>query len=235
MAWRDLAFFHWRVDPARVAAHLPPGLEVDLYRGEAWLGVVPFRMANARLRGIPASPPFLELNLRTYVAADGVPGVWFFSLDAGSPSAVRAARAVLHLPYFNADIERREEGGWIHDRSVRIHRGEAQAQFAGTFRPVGPAFKAAVDSLEHWLTERYFLYALTPSGRLTRGAVAHVPWPLRDALGHVDQCSLGEPFGLPLEGSPLVHASVGVAVRAWMPQTVRLPRPGGQFSASPPL
>lgn len=223
MNWRDLAFYHWRVDPARIALHLPPGLEVDLYRGEAWLGVVPFRMANSRLRGMPPTHSFLELNLRTYVTAGGVPGVWFFSLDAASPAAVGAARAVLHLPYFGARIVRREEGGWTHDRSIRTHRGEARAEFEGSFRPVGPTFTAAPGSLAHWLTERYLLYAVTPSGRLTRGAVAHAPWPLRDALGHVTRCTLGDPFGLPLEGPPLVHCSPGVAVRAWMPGAVPAP------------
>lgn len=220
MNWRDLAFYHWRVDPARIAPHLPPGLDVDLYGGEAWLGVVPFHMTNARLRGVPASHSFLELNLRTYVTAGGVPGVWFFSLDAGSPGAVQAARVVLHLPYFDARIERRKVGGWTQDRSLRTHRGQARARFEGSFRPVGPTFTSSPGSLEHWLTERYFLYAVTPSGQLKRGAVAHDPWPLRDALGHVEQCSLGEGFGLPLEGPPLIHASAGVGVRAWLPRDV---------------
>ena len=33
-----------------------------------------------------------ELNVRTYVHFDGVPGVWFFSLDASNALAVWAAR-----------------------------------------------------------------------------------------------------------------------------------------------
>src|SRR5688572_10864834 len=49
--WHDLLFAHWPVSPARVAAHLPDGLQLDLYKGQAWLGVVPFYLTGMRLRG----------------------------------------------------------------------------------------------------------------------------------------------------------------------------------------
>jgi uncharacterized protein len=43
-----------------------------------------------------------ELNVRTYVHLDGVPGLWFFSLDANNAVAVLGARVAFHLPYFKA-------------------------------------------------------------------------------------------------------------------------------------
>ena len=46
----------------------------------------------------------------------------------------------------------------------------AAAAFAGRYRPVGPAAPAQPGTLEHWLTERYCLYALH-DGRVLR---AHV-------------------------------------------------------------
>src|SRR4051794_22172166 len=87
MRWEDLLFAHWRIEPGLLRPHIPSGLELDLFDGAAWLGVVPFRMANTRLRVLPPMPgtsAFPELNVRTYVTRDGKPGVWFFSLDAGS-------------------------------------------------------------------------------------------------------------------------------------------------------
>ena len=52
----------------------------------AWVGLVPFRMAGIAPRGlgkIPYLGTFPETNVRTYVVGpDGVPGVWFDSLDA---------------------------------------------------------------------------------------------------------------------------------------------------------
>ena len=88
-SWHNLLFAHWPIDAARLRTLrplIPAALEIDTFDGEAWIGVVPFRMSGVRLRGTPALPTlsaFPELNVRTYVKRDGKPGVWFFSLDAG--------------------------------------------------------------------------------------------------------------------------------------------------------
>ena len=96
LTWDDLLFVHWRVPAEDVQRRLPDALEVELHSGSAWLGIVPFRVSSLRSRGllpVPGVSSFLELNVRTYVrSADGKPGVWFFSLDATSRLAVRAAR-----------------------------------------------------------------------------------------------------------------------------------------------
>jgi len=79
-----------------VAPLLPPGLTLDTRDGKAWIGVVPFLMSKVAPRCCPPIPKlsrFLELNVRTYVTHGGKPGVWFFSLDAENPVAVRVARA----------------------------------------------------------------------------------------------------------------------------------------------
>ena len=52
-SWHDLLFAHWPVPPAVLAARLPRGLELDTFAGQAWLGVVPFRMAGVRPRPLP--------------------------------------------------------------------------------------------------------------------------------------------------------------------------------------
>ena len=80
------------------------------------MGVVPFRMSDVAPRFVPAMPwmsAFPELNIRTYVSLQGKPGVWFFSLDATNPVAVRVARLAFHLPYMDANITiRQDESGW---------------------------------------------------------------------------------------------------------------------------
>jgi uncharacterized protein YqjF (DUF2071 family) len=90
-SWHDLLSAHWKVDAAVVRTHIPAELEIDTFDGQAWLGVVPFRMSGVRWRCTPALPwisVFPELNVRTYVTTQGKPGVWFFSLDAANPIAV---------------------------------------------------------------------------------------------------------------------------------------------------
>src|SRR5437867_5100192 len=105
MRWHDLLFLHWPVRPEIIRPLIPNGLELDTFDGAAWIGVVPFRMTGVRLRWLPPLPgisAFPELNVRTYVRVRDRPGVYFFSLDAGSRTAVAMARAWFHLPYFHA-------------------------------------------------------------------------------------------------------------------------------------
>ena len=163
--WGDLLFMHWPVPAAVLAPFLPPRLALDLYDGHAWLAVVPFRMWDVRTRftpPIPGANQFLELNVRTYVHLDGVPGVWFLSLDATNALAVWAARTFFHLPYLRARMTlARPAPGQVRYAAHRTHAGAPAAHFATTWA-VGelfPATEAAPGSLAFFLTERYCLYA----------------------------------------------------------------------------
>src|SRR5215468_11352605 len=160
--WHDLLFAHWPVPVETMRASVPPSLELDLFDGRAWLGVVPFRMSGVRLRWTPALPwlsAFPELNVRTYVVAEGKPGVWFFSLDAWNPVAVEAARIWFHLPYFHARMVCEEKQSWIHYHSMRNDQRAPAALLEARYRPAGERFEARRGTLEHFLTERYCLYA----------------------------------------------------------------------------
>src|SRR5712692_7217598 len=113
-------------------------------------------MTGVRLRGLPPVPgmsSFPELNVRTYVTAEGKPGVWFFSLDAASRIAVRAARAWFHLPYFDARMESRRNGEEVAYTSRRTHRGAPPAEISARYRARGEVFPSVSGSLEHFLTE----------------------------------------------------------------------------------
>ncbi len=224
--WADLLFAHWPVPAEVIQAQLPGRLQVDTFDGHAWLGVVPFRMWDVHTLITPPVPgvrEFLELNVRTYVHLDGVPGVWFFSLDASNPLAVWAARTFFHLPYFRAKLGlTRPTAGQVHYTGERTHRGMAPARFSATWR-VGEALPPAEpDSLEFFLTERYALYAASGGGapgrgdKLYRGRIAHSAWPLHRAeLLHYES-GLIESLGLPTPpGAPVLHAGGPVRVDLW--------------------
>ena len=222
MSWLDLLFAHWAVQAEKVQATLPEGLEVDLYEGQAWLGVVPFWMDNVGLRGLPYMPGvkrFPELNVRTYVVQDGKPGVWFYSLDATSSFAVATARATFNLPYYRAHMDTSRnpvEGGWVDYRSVRTHGGVGPGEFLGRFRPSGEVYGAREGTLEHWLTERYCLYSADPKGRVFRGEIHHAPWPLRPAEAEIQTNTVAEHAGFALEGPPAhLHFVDRIDVVGW--------------------
>lgn len=221
-SWHDLLFAHWRVNTAALRKHIPRELEIDTYQGQAWLGVVPFRMSGVRLRGTPSLPwlsAFPELNVRTYVTDGGKPGVWFFSLDAGNRIAVAIARAWFHLPYFRARMSCRGQNGWVEYRSSRSHRGAPCGVLSGRYRPVGDTFTARPGTLEYFLTERYCLYTTDVRGRVLRGEIHHPPWPLQPAEAELLSNTMPEADGinLPLD-KPLLHFAKLQDMIAWPPR-----------------
>ncbi len=222
MVWHDLLFAHWPVSESALRALLPrttPALELDTFQGQAWIGVVPFRMSGIRHRGYPAIPgttAFPELNVRTYVTVNGRPGVWFFSLDAASRLAVRAARLCFHLPYFDAVMECENDDGWIRYASRRKNGHEGVAELAARYRPTGPVFHSEEGSLEDWLTARYRLFAGGRQGKLWRGEIQHQPWPLQRAEAKFGTLNMTRWLGLNLpDASPHLLFSNHLAVQAW--------------------
>lgn len=209
--WDDLLFVHYRVPVERLRALVPDGLELQQHSGSGWLGVTPFVVTGLRARGLlplPFTSSFRELNVRTYVTRDGKPGIWFFSLDASSQLAVEAARRLYRLPYFRAEISvQRRAGELLYDCS----RGEGKA-FSAAYRADGDAFEAEAGSLEHFLTERYCLYA-EHEGRLYRADIHHRPWPLQPAAARIDLNTM-PPLKV-TEVDPLLHFSARQDVVIW--------------------
>jgi uncharacterized protein YqjF (DUF2071 family) len=224
MSWHDLCFLHWPVDAGLLTPLLPTGLSLDTFNGVAWIAVVPFRMTDVSARGVPRIrriSDFGELNVRIYVTAGGKPGVWFLSLDATQPLAVRVARTFFHLPYLDARIELRRDGDTVRYESVRTHLGAGPAELAVSYRPIGPPVSAVPGSIEHFLTERYCLYAADKRGRIRRQEIDHAPWPLRPAAVEIERCSMTRPYGISLDGEPhLAHVADRLDVVGWLPHRV---------------
>ena len=213
--WDGLLFAHWRVEAEAVRALVPPELSVDEHDGSAWLGITPFDLTGFRLRGtlpLPVVSCFPEINVRTYVTAEGKPGIWFFSLDTSSLIAVEAARRAYKLPYFHARIARDRDEDRIHYSSAR-RDAIRPFVFGATYEPAGMAFEPESGTLEHFLTERYCLYAADESG-LYRAEIHHTPWRILPAGVSIDLNTM-PPDGLELDGEPLCHVAERQDVVIW--------------------
>lgn len=219
-AWLELTFLHWHFDPAAVRRLIPAELELDLWEGRAYVGLVPFILDDITLTKAPAAPwlsRFNETNVRTYVRdRTGARGVWFFSLDAARLAAVIGARVSYALPYFWAKMSVRKEVGRVLYRSVRRHGPEGMTDIV--IRPGDPVTEPT--ELEHFLSARWRLFAYR-GGRLLRADVEHPRWPLqRAAVERLDQTLL-QADGLPAPvGAPLVHFSAGTRVLTGWPAPV---------------
>ena len=217
--WDRLLFAHWPVPFDALRSLVPAALELDRYDGEAWLGVVPFLMSGVRPRALPAVPwlsAFPELNVRTYVTAGGKAGVYFFSLDAGNPLAVKIARGWFHLPYFRARFAISQAGERTKYRSMRIHSGAPPADLDVTYRPTDAAYASTHGSLDTFLTERYCLYTTDVRGRLQRGEIHHQQWPLQPAEAEFRRNTMAQGDGLTLPDTPpLLHYARHLEVLVW--------------------
>src|SRR5215831_7389686 len=215
--WCDLLFAHWRIDPQLLRAKVPSQFPLDLFGGDAWIGVVPFRMSNVGPRGLPSLPgmsEFPELNVRTYVRVGDKPGVYFFSLDAGNWLAVRAARTLLNLPYHRAAMRVTPNARAFTYQSHRL--GDAVAEFRGTYEPDGEAFMPAAGSLEYFLTERYCLYNLDRHGVPYRLDIHHSRWSLQPAKAHLTRNTMIAVTGIALPDQlPLMHFATRQDAVAW--------------------
>lgn len=222
MRWLNLLFAHWPVDAETLAARLPADLELDLFDGQAWLGIVPFIMADVAPRGVPALGRFSrfpEINVRTYVRHGGTSGIYFLSLDAASRPTVEGGRRVFQLPYFHARMSAETTGDDTVYRTARIDRRGPRAAFEARYRPTGPIELAAPGSLEAWLTDRMRLFSVDRRGRIWRTEIVHQPWPLQPAEADITCETLAAAHGLVLpDVAPHLRYAARLDVRGWAPQ-----------------
>jgi uncharacterized protein YqjF (DUF2071 family) len=218
--WHDLLFAHWSIVLEKVRPLVPQELELDVRDGQAYVGVVPFWMSGIRGRYAPPLPGlsrFPELNVRTYVVYNGIPGVYFFSLDAASRLAVRGARWGYKLPYFFAAMQVKSIGEKLEYTSRRLENPRP-AEFQGKYWPVSSTRQREPGSLEHFLSERYCLYTVD-RGKVFRGYIHHLPWPLQDADAEIDLNTMAQAAGITLpESKPLLHFARQLEVLVWWPE-----------------
>ena len=214
----DLLFAHWTVAAEVLRKTVPAEFEIDMFDGTAWLGILPFRMTNVAPRGVPSLPwisAFPEVNVRTYVRVGNRPGVFFFSLDAGSGLAVTAARALSNLPYYAATMTVVSEGKAVEYQSRRDSDGLAELN--ATYEPHGGVFTAAEGTLEHFLTERYCLYHHDQSGVPYRMEIHHPPWRLQSARAVFGRNTMAAAAGINVGDARVLHFAKRQDMVAWMP------------------
>lgn len=217
MGWRHVLFANWPVAPEEVAPHVPDAMTLDTYDDRAWLSVVPFTNVDVRPVWLPPGWGFElpELNLRTYVVCDGVPGVYFFSLDAQGVLGVLGARVLHRLPYYYARIDLTAEDGEVRFQSRRRHPGARPVDFRATYLQSGEELPVEAGSLATFLTERYRYYTEAPTGAVRYAVVEHESWPLYRAEVTIDEHALFRANGFDVpDAEPVYHYSPGVDTKA---------------------
>jgi uncharacterized protein len=210
--WEELLFLHWAIDPAEIQRTLPPGLRVDTWNGEAYVGVVPFFMRRVRPAYLPAVPwlsDFLELNVRTYVRdEEGRAGVWFYSLECDRAIAVAVAQRFFHLPYVWTPMSAQRSVAEVSYHAQRRGRGHEPWRYR--WRPHEQGQITQPGTRDFFLVERYRLYAVDRRGQRYVGRVEHEPYQVQEAA--VSEWSAGpaQVAGFSLHGPPVSSLTAAV-------------------------
>ncbi len=219
-----LLFMHWPVPLELLRSKIPSRLEIDVHDGVAWIAITPFTMWNVRAVGVPAIPglnAFHECNVRTYVHVDGVPGVWFFSLDATKIIPVLAARVFFALNYLKAQIDLCQVASTVNyvlKRPAQDGGGAAELEVSWTIGKSLPVSEP--ESREFFFTERYCLYAGT-NQQLSRARIWHPPWSLRSAKVNSFRATMLSAHGLPEpDSAPFLHHAEELDVLIYAPEKV---------------
>lgn len=170
--WDDTIFMHYKVPQNLIWDLLPKGVLLDIYQGEAWVSVVSFSVKNMRLKFLPPLPyisDFHEINLRTYVIKDGIPGIYFITIEASKAMSVFLARNFVGLKYIKGKIKKKhnryslrksKEGNYLNIKYCSLQKIKKKNEF------------------EKWLTERYCAYEML-NNKLYRFHIHHKAWPLK--------------------------------------------------------
>jgi uncharacterized protein YqjF (DUF2071 family) len=212
--WEHIFWAHWAVPLEEIRMRVPDELEIEEHDGSAWLGFMFFRVRALRARGalpVPGISSFLQLNVRTYVRGpDGLPGVWFFSIDASSRLAALGVRRIYRVPAFHARMTLDPVGEWQDVECVRV--GEPGRVFSARYRSTGETFHAETGSLEWFLTERYRLFAADAAAEMH-----HDRWLLSPAEAEIELASIA-PFAL--GGTPQCHCAFRQDALIWPPEPI---------------
>ena len=223
--WKHLLFLHWEIPFDEIREKVPRSLDIDLFEGKAYIGLIPFTLSGVRAAMTPALPgisSFHEVNVRTYVLhKGGNPGVWFFSLDASSVLAVELARMLYHLPYYPSEIDFKPAGRTEPFRfDSRRTLGGDPAICKVRYAAEGLAAPATPGTIDHFLIERYILYT-EHNHVLRRARVHHHPYPIQRATVDSLEESVVWAAGLKHPAAPVTrHYAAEVNVKIYAPELV---------------
>lgn len=222
--WNEIVFIHWRFDPHVVQALLPRGVDVDVFDGSAWVGLIPFQMEGLGLpaRGLHPLPyvgSFPEVNIRTYVRSGGRRGVYFLSLDIDRWLPAVVARLGYRIPYCVGDVRHLRVGDRVS--SMVNRRWPSSGAGASATLAVRIGDPVPPDELTQFLTARWGLVSSGPRGPFGYAPVDHPRWALNSGeVEHLDE-TLTSAAGLPRPtGRPHVLHSTGTSVRIGWPRRI---------------
>jgi uncharacterized protein YqjF (DUF2071 family) len=219
--WENLFLATYPVPPELLEPRLPPGLELDLRDGQAFVSLVAFEFLDTRVLGVPwpGYRNFPELNLRFYVRHGQQRGVVFVREFVPGRLVALLARLIYNEPYRAApmSVTRREEGETL-TREYRLRWAGKEHLLSVTGKKA--AFRPGEASTEHFFKEHSWGFGVTRGGKTLRYEVSHPVWdvyPVEDYRIDLDWAAVYGPEWAFLAGARPVSTvfALGSAVSVY--------------------
>lgn len=202
-AWRHLLMLNYVVDASLLEARVPRGLQLDLWRGQAFVSLVGFRFLNSRIQGfsIPWHQDFEEVNLRFYVVRPTPEGprrgVVFLKEIVPRVAVALVARRCYNENYvahpMRSQVQmpsRGETSGLVaYQWDAASQWNSIQAEFHGDSQPLTPGSEA------EFIAEHYWGYGRARSGSTLEYQVEHPSWSVWKAHEPRLDCAVGAIYG----------------------------------------
>lgn len=171
---------NYEIDPLALARWVPTGTELDSWQNRTFISLVAFCFLETRWLGVPIPfhRTFEELNLRAYVrrqVGDEVRrGVVFLRELVPRRAIAAVARLIYNEPYQAVPMRSRID--WSAVPEVEYSwRARGRWHTLGA-RATGSAALPLPETLEAFITERYWGYTRQRDGGTAEYQVAHPPW-----------------------------------------------------------
>lgn len=211
---RNVLFMSWRMDRSVVAPHVPESLAIDTYDGRAWITAIVLENVDVRPRGFPRVVGYdlPEINVHVKVTCDGVPGIYYFSVDVAGLLGTVFPRLFHHAPYHYADVRIRSVDDHTRVTCKRRHPGSRPVHFDATYGSSERTVDTEVGTLAGFLTGRRRFFTERADGVICSGTERRVSWPLFHSKVTIRRSTLfrANGFADPKE-DPVCYYSPGVA------------------------
>ncbi len=229
--WRYLVMLNYEVDPSSLAARVPAGTTLDLWRGKALVSVVGFRFLSTRVLGlpIPLHRDFDEVNLRFYVrherpTGEARRGVVFVREFVPRAAIASLARLAYHEPYSAVPMRSTVPDAPV-DAPGRLtyewQADDAWHRLAAT--ATGVPLVPASGSEAAFITEHYWGYTRQRDGATVEYEVTHPVWRVWQAVEPTLAADVVGLYG-PAFGAALSRPPVSALIAEGSPIAVHKPR-----------
>lgn len=176
-SWSNLSLLTYAVRPALLQPRVPPGLELEVRDGDAFVSLVAFDFMDTRVLGLswPGYRYFAELNLRFYVRHGADRGVVFIREIVPQRLVAWLARLLYNEPYVAAPLESKilDEGSTVTAERRLLWQGQS---YRISVTGARPAMQPEETSTEHFFKEHHWGYGIDRRGGALCYHVEHPVW-----------------------------------------------------------